>query len=57
MPEALPEDMLTQALTEVLTEQEPTVTRKVTLKLVNQDGQWWVVPDAALLEVLSGGLD
>lgn len=57
VPEVLREDMLTQALTEVLTEQEPTVTRKVTLKLVNQGGQWWVVPDAALLEVLSGGLD
>ena len=49
--------MLAQALAEVLAEKEPTVTREVTLKLVDQDGQWWAVPDKALLEVLSGGLD
>ena len=57
VPESLRKEMLAQALAEVLAEKEPTVTREVTLKLVDQDGQWWAVPDKALLEVLSGGLD
>jgi len=26
------------------------------MELVHRDGQWWVVPDGALLTALSGGL-
>lgn len=52
----LRDEVRTQALTEALADRAKTVTRNVTLKLVQQDGQWWVLPDAALLEVLSAGL-
>ena len=44
-----------QALTDVLAEAK-TVTRQITFQLIEKDGQWWVLPDKALLEVLSGGL-
>lgn len=57
VPQALKEEILMQALNEVLAQAENTVTRDVTLKLVNRDGQWWAVPDKALLEILSGGLN
>jgi len=30
------------------------ITREVTVKLINRDGKWWVVPDQALLQALSG---
>lgn len=33
-----------------------TVTYEVTLNLIQREGQWWVVPDQALLQALSGGL-
>ena len=56
IPQNLKDQTLTQALTEALAAPD-TVTRQVTLKLVQQDGQWWALPDAALLDVLSGGLN
>ena len=44
-----------QALTaEALAEPE-TMTAQITFQLIEQDGQWWVLPDQALLDVLSGG--
>ena len=48
----LSDDRVLQALAE-----GKTVTRDVKVKLVSRDGSWWVVPDQALLAVLSGGLD
>ena len=57
VPQALKEEILMQALNEALAQAENTVTRDVTLKLVNRDGQWGAVPDKALLEILSGGLN
>lgn len=56
-PQSMKEEALTQALQDLLAENPKTVTRQVTLKLVQQDGQWLAVPDKALLEILSGGLD
>ena len=56
IPQNLKDQTLAQALTEALAAPD-TVTRQVTLKLVQQDGQWWALPDAALLDVLSGGLN
>lgn len=54
------EDVLHQlmldALTEALEQDVSSVTRKVQLNLVYQNGQWWVVPDAALLQAISGGV-
>lgn len=55
IPDALRQQALSQALTQVLIHGK-TVTREMTVRLVKQDGQWRVVPDGALLAVLSAGL-
>jgi len=52
--EELVTQILHQALQQALTQDAGMVTREVTLKLVSQDGSWWVVPDQALLQALSG---
>lgn len=52
--EELVDGILKQAVQEALTQDAKTVTREVTLKLMNRDGRWWVVPDQALLQALSG---
>ena len=41
-------------MTQALSEDAQTVTRDVTLGLIYQDGAWWVVPDQALLKIISG---
>lgn len=48
--------VLREALEKALREDAQTVTRTVSLKLIQQDGQWWVVPDQALLQTISGGV-
>ena len=45
---------LNDAVTQALGEDAQTVTRDVTLGLIYQDGAWWVVPDQALLQIISG---
>ena len=54
------EDLVAQVLYEALDqasrEDARVVTVAVTVELVYRDGQWWAVPDAALLTALSGGL-
>lgn len=52
----LVEDVLGQALVQALAEDAQTVTRDVTLNLICRDGQWWVVPDQALLTAITGGV-
>lgn len=52
----LMEEVLKAALTQCCMEDARTVTLQVTVELVNRDGQWWAVPDQALLTALSGGL-
>lgn len=47
-------EILAQALQQALAEDAKTITREVTLQLVNRDGSWWVVPDQALLQAISG---
>lgn len=54
--EDLVEEVLSEAVIYALAEDAKTVTRDVTLKLICRDGQWWVVPDAQLLQLLSGGI-
>lgn len=49
-------EVMAQALDQAMAEDAKTFTREVTLNLTCQDGQWWVVPDGALMQVLSGGL-
>lgn len=48
--------VLHQAVELAIREDGELVSRDVTLELVYQDGQWWVVPDRALLQAISGGL-
>ena len=55
IPEKLKEELRRQALGEALAEPK-TVTARITFQLVEQDGQWWVLPDQAMLDILSGGL-
>ena len=52
--EELVGEILQQALQQSLSQDAGTVTREVTVKLINRDGKWWVVPDQALLQALSG---
>ena len=50
----LVDQALNDAVTQALSEDAQTVTRDVTLGLIYQDGAWWVVPDQALLKIISG---
>lgn len=52
--EELVDQILREALQQALTQDAKTVTREVTVKLVNRDGVWWAVPDQALLQAISG---
>lgn len=52
----LVEQVLQQAVEEAVAQNTKTVTRDVTLTLIQKDGQWWVVPDEALLQAISGGI-
>ena len=52
--EDLVAEVLQQAVRRILSQDTVCVTREVTLKFVNRDGAWWVVPDQALLHALSG---
>ena len=52
--EDLVEGILQQALQQTLSQYAEVITREVTVKFVNRDGAWWVVPDQALLHALSG---
>ena len=46
--------ILNEALQQSLTQDAHTVTLEVTVKLVDRDGGWWVVPEQALLQALTG---
>lgn len=50
------DQVLKAALTQACLEDVKSVTAEVTVQLVNRDGQWWIIPDEALLTALSGGL-
>jgi hypothetical protein len=50
----LVDEVLEEAIQQLLSREEELVTREVTLKLVNRDGHWWVVPHQNLLQILSG---
>ena len=55
IPQTLKEELRTKAFQEALAEPE-TVTAQITFQLIEQDGQWWALPDQAMLDILSGGL-
>lgn len=48
--------VLYQAVEQAIREDGKLVDRDVTMGLVYRNGQWWVVPDRALLQAISGGL-
>jgi hypothetical protein len=52
--EELVTQILQEALDQSLRQDLQTVTRDITLKLVNRDGSWWIVPDQALMHALTG---
>ena len=52
--EELVPQILQQAVQQALEQDAKTLTRETTVKLINRDGKWWVVPDAALLQAISG---
>lgn len=55
VPQTLRDEIRTQARRGAL-EEAKTVTTQITFQLIEKDGQWWVLPDQALLDILSGGL-
>ena len=50
----LADQILKEALQKALTQDVEMIRRDVTVKLVNRDGAWWVVPDQTLLQTISG---
>jgi len=52
--EELTEQVLREALQQAIAQDAQTRTRDMTLKLVNRDGRWWVVPHQNLLQILTG---
>ena len=50
----LAEKILREALQQSLDQDAQLTAREVTVKLVNRDGAWWVVPDQTLLQAISG---
>lgn len=55
VPRKLRDEVRAQALSQVLADAK-TVTRQITFQLIEKDGQWWAVPDQALLDILSADL-
>lgn len=45
-----------QAVTEAVAQDTPAIQRQVRLSLIFREGQWWVVPDQALLAAISGNM-
>ena len=49
------DEVLQEAAAASLQEDSRMVTEELTVQLVYEDGCWWVVPDTALIHVISGG--
>ncbi len=49
-------DALYDAAREALAEDATDVSWEITLNLIYQDGQWWIMPEAKLLQAISGGI-
>ena len=48
--------VLYDATVQALKEDAKTVTRNVTINMIYENDQWWVLPDAELLSAISGGI-
>ncbi len=49
-------EVLLDAVRQAVAEDGVMIRREVTLNLICQDGQWWILGDQALLEAISGGI-
>lgn len=49
-------EVLCDAMEQAMAEDARYISWDVTLNLVYRDGQWWIMPDDALLEAISGGI-
>ena len=49
-------EVLKEAVQQALREDARTVSQDVNMNMIYRDGQWWVVPDQALLKAISGGV-
>lgn len=47
-------DILHQAVEQILLEENASVDYQITLELTFQDGQWWVVPEQPLIDIIAG---
>ncbi len=54
--EELIQEVLLEGARQALRENGQTVTTQVTLHFLYRDGQWWALPDQALLKAISGGV-
>ena len=54
--DALIQEILNKAFKEALEKDAEITTQEIALNLTYQDGRWWVVPDQALLQAISGGV-
>lgn len=48
--------VLYDATTGALQEDAQTVTSEVTINMIFEDGQWWIIADSALLGAITGGV-
>ena len=55
IPQKLKEELRAAALQEALKDAK-TVSTQITFQLIEKDDQWWVLPDQAMLDILSGGV-
>lgn len=49
-------EIFNQAVEEALQENTPSIQREITMNLIYREGQWWVVPDQALMQAISGNM-
>ena len=51
----LVDEILAQAVKEAVAGDAKTITEDITVHMVYENGQWWVVPENALIHAISGG--
>ena len=49
-------EIMCRAAQEVLSQGDYRTESTVTLNLIRQEGKWWILPDRALIRVISGGV-
>lgn len=49
-------DALATAVEEAIQEEAQMINRDLTLNLIYENGQWWIMPEQNLLQALSGGV-